>query len=55
MQKGSGRTADRVFARFSGEEDPLEKKILEKAKAREVPKPPKDEQVSTLFVGGIDE
>ena len=55
MQKGGGRTAEKVLARFNGEEDPLEKKILEKAKAREVPKPPKDESISTLFIGGIDE
>ena len=53
MQKGQARLEDKILARFNGEEDPLEKKILEKVKEREVPKPPKDETISTLFVGGI--
>ena len=54
MQKGQGKLEDRIRARYDGENDPLAKKILEKAEKMKVPHAPEDKSISTLFVGGID-
>ena len=55
MQKGHGKFEDRLKARYDGENDPLAQKILDKVKDRKVPPNPEDKNITTFFIGGIDE
>jgi pre-mRNA-splicing factor RBM22/SLT11 len=46
---------ERIRERFHGINDPIAKKILDKVKENNLPSPPEDMNITTLFIGGIDE
>ena len=53
MQKGQGKVEDRIKDRFNGVNDPLAEKIASKMKDFKVPESPEDQNITTLFIGGI--
>lgn len=55
MQKGQGKVEDRIKDRFNGVNDPLAEKIADKMKEFKVPEPPEDRNITTLFIGGIND
>lgn len=46
---------EKIRDRFHGVNDPIAKKIIQRVKEAHLPKQPEDPNISTLFVGGIDE
>lgn len=46
---------EKIRDRFHGVNDPVAKKILDRVKEAHLPKQPEDPNITTLFVGGIDE
>mmetsp|Transcript_48174 Transcript_48174/g.35361 ORF Transcript_48174/g.35361 Transcript_48174/m.35361 type:complete len:105 (+) Transcript_48174:546-860(+) len=48
-----GSIDEKIRERFHGVNDPIAKKILDKVKEVNVPDPPKDMNITTLFVGGV--
>jgi pre-mRNA-splicing factor RBM22/SLT11 len=54
MQKG-GNIDEKIKERFNGINDPVAKKILSKVKEVHLPQPPADLNITTVFVGGIDD
>lgn len=54
MQK-VGSIEDKIKERFNGINDPVAKKILSKVKEVHLPQPPADLNITTLFIGGVDE
>ena len=54
MQKG-GSIDEKIKEIFNGINDPIAKKILSKVRETNLPQPPSDMNISTLFIGGIDE
>ena len=55
MAKGQGKLEDRIKDRYNGVNDPLAQKISGKMKEFKIPEAPADKNITTLFVGGIDE
>lgn len=55
MQKGQGKFEDRLKERYNGVNDPLAEKIAEKIKSFKIPDPPEDKEITTFFIGGIDQ
>lgn len=53
--KKGGSIDEKIKERFNGINDPIAKKILSKVKEVHLPKPPDDLNITTLFIGGIDE
>jgi pre-mRNA-splicing factor RBM22/SLT11 len=54
MKKGVN-IDERIRERFHGINDPIAKKILDRVKESNLPKPPEDMNITTLFVGGIED
>jgi len=54
MKKGIN-IDERIRERFHGINDPIAKKILDRVKESNLPKPPEDMNITTLFVGSIEE
>lgn len=54
MKKGVN-IDERIKERFKGINDPIAKKILSKVRETHAPQPPPDLNISTLFIGGVDE
>lgn len=54
MKKG-GNIDEKIRDRFHGINDPVAKKILDKVKEVNLPEPPADLNITTLFIGGVDE
>ena len=54
MKKG-GNIDEKIRERFHGINDPIARKILDKVKETRMPSPPDDPNITTLFVGGIDD
>jgi pre-mRNA-splicing factor RBM22/SLT11 len=54
MKKGVN-IDERIRERFHGINDPIAKKILDRVKESNLPKAPDDMNITTLFVGGIEE
>lgn len=54
LHKG-GSIDDKIKERFNGINDPIAKKILAKVRETNLPQPPADLNISTLYIGGIDE
>ena len=52
---GEQNVEQNIRDRFEGVNDPVAKKILAKTKEVNVPDPPEDKNITTLFIGGIDE
>ena len=53
MKKGNGSIDDRIRERYTGINDPVAKKIMDKTSERaKVPDPPTDLNITTLFIGG---
>jgi hypothetical protein len=46
---------DKIKNRYNGKEDPLAAKIIEKVKEFKIPDPPEDPNITTLFIGGIND
>jgi pre-mRNA-splicing factor RBM22/SLT11 len=46
---------DKIKSRYSGKEDPLATKIIEKVHEFKIPDPPEDPNITTLFIGGLNE
>lgn len=46
---------ERIRERFHGVNDPIAKKIIERVKEANLPKAPEDPNITTLFIGGIEE
>jgi len=55
MQKGGGSLEDKIKSRYSGKEDPLATKIIEKVHEFKIPDPPEDPNITTLFIGGLND
>jgi pre-mRNA-splicing factor RBM22/SLT11 len=55
LKKGGGSIDDRIKERFNGINDPVAKKILSKVKESHLPQAPADLNITTLFIGGIDD
>ena len=55
MQKGHGSLEDKIKSRYSGKNDPLATKIIEKVHEFKIPDPPEDLNITTLFIGGIND
>jgi pre-mRNA-splicing factor RBM22/SLT11 len=53
--KKGGNIDERIRDRFHGINDPIAKKILDKVKEAHLPTPPADLNITTLFIGGIDD
>jgi pre-mRNA-splicing factor RBM22/SLT11 len=53
MKKGGGSIEQKIRDRFHGINDPVAKKILDKVKETNLPTPPADLNISTLFIGGV--
>ncbi|CDW90257.1 pre-mrna-splicing factor rbm22 [Stylonychia lemnae] len=53
MKKGNGSIDQKIRDRFHGVNDPIAKKILDKVKEANLPKPPDDLNITTLFIGGV--
>ena len=53
MKKGQGSIEQKIKDRFHGINDPVAKKILDKVKEANLPKPPEDLNITTLFIGGV--
>jgi pre-mRNA-splicing factor RBM22/SLT11 len=54
IRKG-GNIDEKIKERFHGINDPIARKILDKVKETHLPDPPTDLNITTLFVGGIDD
>jgi len=46
---------ERIRERFHGINDPIAKKILDRVKEENLPKAPEDMNITTLFIGGVEE
>ena len=46
---------ERIRERFHGINDPIAKKILDRVKESNLPREPEDMNITTLFIGGVDE
>jgi pre-mRNA-splicing factor RBM22/SLT11 len=46
---------ERIRERFHGINDPIAKKILDRVKESNLPKEPEDMNITTLFIGGVEE
>ena len=46
---------EKIRERFHGINDPVAKKIIDRVKEAHLPKAPEDLNITTLFIGGIDE
>ena len=46
---------ERIRERFHGVNDPVAKRILDRVKETEVPPEPEDPNITTVFIGGIEE
>ena len=55
MKKGQGSIEQRIRDRFHGINDPVAKKILDKIKETSLPEPPDDMNITTLFIGGVND
>ena len=55
MQKGQGSLEDKIKSRYAGKDDPLATKIIEKVHEFKIPDPPEDQNITTLFIGGIND
>lgn len=55
MKKGQGSIDERIRNRFHGINDPVAKKILDRVKEVNVPTPPEDLNITTVFLGGVTE
>ena len=53
MKKGNGSIDDKIRERYSGLNDPIAKKILDKFDQPKVPESPQDTSITTLFLGGV--
>ena len=53
MKKGNGSIDDKIRERYSGVNDPIAKKILDKFDIPKVPAAPSDPLITTLFMGGV--
>lgn len=53
MKKGQGSIDERIRNRFHGINDPVAKKILDRVKEANLPTPPEDLNITTLFIGGV--
>lgn len=53
LKKGNGSIDDKIRERYSGLNDPIAKKIMEKFDAPKAPAPPNDLTITTLFLGGV--
>jgi pre-mRNA-splicing factor RBM22/SLT11 len=53
--KSGGNIDEKIRDRFHGINDPVAKKILDKVKEVNLPQPPADLNITTLFIGGVDE
>jgi len=54
LSKG-GNIDEKIRERYHGINDPVAKKIIDKVKEVNVPDPPEDMNISTLFIGGVDQ
>ncbi len=54
MKKGVN-IDERIRERFHGVNDPIAKKILDRVKEVNLPKAPEDPNITTLFIGGIED
>lgn len=54
MKKGVN-IDEKIRERFHGINDPVAKKILDRVKEAHLPTPPSDLNITTLFLGGIDQ
>jgi pre-mRNA-splicing factor RBM22/SLT11 len=54
MKKGVN-IDERIRERFHGVNDPIAKKILDRVKEANLPKAPEDPNITTLFIGGIED
>ena len=52
--KKGGNIDQKIKERFAGINDPIAKKIIEKVKDVNIPEPPEDLNITTIFLGGID-
>lgn len=55
MKKGQGSIDERIRNRFHGVDDPVAKKILERVKETNLPTPPEDLNITTVFIGGVND
>ena len=54
LKKGNGSIDEKIRERFNGINDPIAKKIMDKIQEKtKVPEAPEDQNISTLFLGGI--
>lgn len=53
LKKGNGSIDDKIRERYSGVNDPIAKKILEKFDQPKAPPVPEDASITTLFLGGL--
>jgi pre-mRNA-splicing factor RBM22/SLT11 len=54
MKKGVN-IDERIRERFHGINDPIAKKILDRVKESNLPKAPEDPNITTLFLGGVQD
>ncbi len=54
MKKGVN-IDERIRERFHGINDPIAKKILDRVKESHIPQAPEDMNITTLFIGGIED